>query len=255
MNVATSGLKRMLPKEHGAYIILITSMITGIARARSVTSGTVLTVFMVGFAYLSYTPLLQWMRSKERTGFRSQPFIYGITGMGLAVMCSIPLFLSLRYFGVFIGVGALVYVFAFFLNRGRQKRMVVNEFIVFASLCAAAPLGYYASTGTLNDTVLTLWIFNLLFFCSTIFSVKIRLHGKAFILPTAIYMTLAALVLCGFAFVGVFPWQLLLAFVPLLLKISFYSLRPEWFRNARLQAIGVIETFAAAAFAVLVIFL
>ncbi|HET7152504.1 MAG TPA: YwiC-like family protein [Candidatus Kapabacteria bacterium] len=250
MNERYAALKVIVPKEHGAYIVLIASVFTGIGKARVFTADSVLAILSVGLAYLSHAPLQRWHKSRRRADA-----LVGTALLGIAGVCALPLILSLRLYWVFVVAGALIYLISSWMNWNNQKRSIANEFIVFGGFCMASPLVYYASTGSLNDAALTLWIFNLLFFCSTIFSVKIRLHGKAYILPTIFYMIVSALALCALAYIGVFQWLLLLAFIPLLLKISFYSLRPEWFRTARLQAIGVIETFAAAAFAALMIFL
>ncbi|HZV13435.1 MAG TPA: YwiC-like family protein [Candidatus Kapabacteria bacterium] len=250
MNDRYAALKALIPREHGAYIVLIASVCTGIGRARMFTADSVIAILTVGFAYLSHAPLQRWYKSRRHADAVSGALLLGVAGI-----CALPLFFSLRFFWGFVVGEALIYLFSSWMNWNKQKRSIANEFIVFCGFCMTSPLMYYASLRHLDNIAFTLWLFNLANFGSTIFSVKIRLHGKAYILPTVIYMMIAALTLCAIAYIGVFPWQLLLAFVPLLLKISFYSLRPEWFRSARLQTIGVIETFAAAAFAALVIFL
>jgi YwiC-like protein len=237
--------------EHGVYVMLLVSFLTGVAATRSWTLATTLAFVCAFFGFQAEHPLM--LQIKQRKSWKPRFVVwgslYGFISLAIAVYLSShsPILLWI-YSGA---VSALIIdaISIFY----RQQKSVVNELITFAAICLAAPFAYAATTGVLSLTALGLWVLNTLFFASAIFTVKLRKPGKGIwqtapMMPGLVYHAIAAAIVLILLGCGVLPLVTAVAFGVALLKLGGVLWHREWYRTAAIHWIAVLETVSAILF-------
>ena len=236
--------------EHGIYVMLLVSFLTGAALAQGWTWTTTLALVCAFLGFQAEHPIV--LQIKQRRSLKPRFLVWG--GVYSAVSVAIAFWLYLHspvllwlYFGA---VAALVVDAACVLHR--EQKSIFNELITFAAVCLAAPLAYAATTGTISATALGLWILNALYFSSTIFTVKLRKTKTSSPVPGVIYHAIATLIIATLYY---FDWLSLfaaLAFGLALLKFGIIALYQKWYCIAKIQWVAMIETGTALSFLTLV---
>ncbi len=239
-----------LSPEHGVYIMLLVSFLSGAALAFSWTWSTTL-AFICAFCGLQAEhPLV--VQLKQRRSLKPRLLIWGGLYAGVAVAIALYLYwrqdnLLSPLLWIYLGAIAAFLIDAISVFRKEQKS-VLNELITFAAVCLAAPLAYIATTGTFSTSALGLWLLNSLFFSSAIFTVKFRKHKQHPITPSLIYHTIASLLVIGLWAIG---WLLpftAIAFSLALLKLGIILLRKDWYCTTKIQFVAMLETGTASLF-------
>jgi YwiC-like protein len=235
--------------EHGVYVVLGVSFLTGVAAAQQWTLATTLALICAFAGFQAEHPLV--LQIKQRRSWKPRFLLWGglyaITALGLAAYLALqaPVLLWLE-------VGAIA---AFWIDAAsifyRQQKSVNNELLTFAAVCLAAPFAYAATNGTLTISVLGLWLLNTLFFSSAIFTVKLRKPNKSepsALRPGLVYHAIASLVIAGLGYGGWLAPITAIAFGVALLKFGIILWQLDWYKTTPIQSVALLETLSALVF-------
>nr|RNJ66655.1 MAG: hypothetical protein EDM05_24755 [Leptolyngbya sp. IPPAS B-1204] len=241
-----SQYRPMLSPEHGVYIVLLVSFITGAAAAQTWTWQTTLALICAFLGFQAEHPFVLQIRQRKslKPRFLIWGMIYGGTALGIAVYLALrsPTLLWL-YSGALVALGVdSIAVWQ------REQKSILNEMVTFTAVCLAAPLAYGATTGTFSRLAIGLWLLNSLFFSATIFAVKWRKAKLSSVRPGAIYHAIASLIVFGLYGSGWLPWVTALAFGVALLKFGLICWQQQWYRKADIRAVAMLETCSALLF-------
>ena len=262
-------LALLLPREHGAWGLLLVPMVTGAGVALR-ESNHIPPVVLLLIAALS----LFWLRTPlesllDTSVMKAQPrderVAVAITILGLGALASLSL-AALLWSGqnpllwpIGAAAGAAFLGQALLKQLGRPARML-SEIVGIIGLTASAPAAYYVVTGKFGATAWVLWIANLIFAGDQIHYVQLRIHtarvegfrakrkhGWSFAAGQFV-MTAGLTVACLFRLM---PAIASIAFSPLLFRGWFYFIK----RPAPLvvRKLGWSELSQAVAFCVLFI--
>jgi YwiC-like protein len=259
----------IIPREHGAWGLLLVPIITGAGVAFRECSH-IFPLILLSAAALA----LFWLRTpaesllgtsamRAQTSEEARTVKLAIVILGaMAGAALVALLWAGRNADLWpLGaVAAAAFIAQALLKRlGRSARML-SEMVGTIGLTAAAPAAYYVITGNFNATAWMLWIANLLFAGDQIHYVQLRIHsakidgfraklarGWGFALGQALMTTVLTLACMS----RLMPAIVSLAFAPLLFRGWFYFVQePSPFLVRRL---GWNEVKHAAAFCILFI--
>jgi hypothetical protein len=233
----------ILPREHGAWGLLLVPMITGAGVAFRQASH-IFPLILLSTAALA----LFWLRTplesllgtsamraetvEESRTVRSAVILLGaIAGVTLGMLLWAGRNADLWPLG---GAVALAFIAQALLKKlGRRARML-SEMVGTVGLTAAAPAAYYVITGHFNATAWMLWLANILFAGDQIHYVQLRIHtakvqgfrnklsrGWAFAVGQALMTTILTLACLS----RLMPVLASIAFAPLLFRGWFYFIQ------------------------------
>ncbi|NMF81751.1 YwiC-like family protein [Nodosilinea sp. P-1105] len=246
--------------EYGVYVVLAVSFLVGAAAAQTWTWATTLALFCAFLGFQAEHPLV--LQIKQRKTWKPRFLVWGGVYGGLAALLAGGLYWQQGLgwsplLGIYGAAIAALLVDAIAVFRRGQKS-ILNELITFWAVCLATPLAYVASTGTLTPTVLGLWALCSLYFCCTIFTVKLRKSHRgepdaAPIRRAIAYHGLATLLVAGLYGVGLLPLVPALAFTVALVKFLGIGWRLETFQTLPIGPVAALETTLALLFGSIVI--
>jgi hypothetical protein len=230
----------ILPREHGAWGLLLVPLVTGagVALCENIHLAPVLLLLIAALAlFWLRTPVESLlgnsaMRAQTSDERRAVVTVIALVGAVAALALGILLWAGRNPYLWPIGaVAGLAFVGqALLKKRGRPARML-SEIVGTLGLTLAAPAAYYVVTGKLNATAGMLWLVNFAFAGDQIHYVQLRIHtakiegvrgklarGWTFAAGQVLMAALLVL-LCSR---GLMPWAALIAFVPILFRGWFY---------------------------------
>ena len=268
----------IVPREHGAWGLLLVPMVTGAGIALRQSSN------LFPFVLLLTTALaLFWLRTplesllgisamRAETKEERQSTMFAVFYLGAVSVLALSMLLWGGHnvllwplgaaAGFFFGAQALLKIM---WRQPRSKHSaqtlrMLSEIVGTIGLTAAAPSAYYVITGKLDPTAWVLWIANLLFAGNQIHYVQLRIHtarveglrakfsrGWAFALGQLL-LTAALTFACV---TGLFPKFASLAFAPLLFRGWFYFIQKP--APLAVRKLGWSELAQAIAFCALFI--
>jgi hypothetical protein len=259
----------ILPREHGAWGLLLVPMVTGAGVAfRQASHIFPLILFLTAALALFWlrTPLeslLGTTAMKAQTLEESHTLrsvivlLAGIAGVALAGLLWAGRNADLWPLGA--GVAGAFIGQALLKRLGRRAR-ILSEMVGTIGLTASAPAAYYVVTGEFNETAWMLWIANILFAGDQIHYVQLRIHsakvqgfraklahGWAFAVGQALMTTIITLACMA----RLMPPIASLAFAPLLFRGWFYFVQEP--SQLIVRRLGWSELKHATAFCVLLI--
>jgi hypothetical protein len=250
----------MLPKEHGAWAILIAPIVVGLIGAPAV-SPAAATLFVLGSlaVFLSRTPL-QVLLAKPRD---RQAQAWLVFYAALTAGAFIPLILllgcwKLLYFAVPSGLLLAENILA---NKSGKRFSAFNEAAGVFGLCLGAPAAYYAASFTLDARAWSLWLLCSVYYLGPIFHVKMAaLQHRAVADPAAVpaiavmrrrstvYHALSLAGVAAWAASGGVPFAVAIPFAAALAKTVQRGLRPP--ARVDFKALGYSEVGYSALFVV-----
>ena len=242
----------VISPEHGVYVMLLVSFMTGAAAAHAWTWDTSLALLCAFCGFQAEHP---WMlQIKQRRSFKPRFWVWG--GLYSFVAGGIALYLLWQQ-GTWHTPLLMVYLgaFAAFGVDGvsvfyREQKSVTNELVTFAAVCLSAPLAYSVATGTLTPSVWGLWALNTLFFSSAIFTVKLRKSKTHSAVPGAVYHAIATLIILALIPLSGLSPVTAAAFGVALLKFGLILWRRTWYCTTKIQFVAMLETGSALLFLV-----
>jgi hypothetical protein len=259
----------VLPREHGAWGLLLVPLATGGA-VGLLEHGRALPVALFAVAALA----LFWMRTPVESLVGTSPMraqssaerrrvLRAVIALGVvATVVLTTLLWGGRNLGLLtIGAGAaLAFIAQAGLKQaGRSMRMTAQVVGAMGLVCTA-PAAYYVSTGSLDTRALGLWLANFIFAGNQIHYVQVRIHAaraagwrEKIARADGFFSGHFALALAlGSAWwLGLLPGLALLAFVPIALRGLRWFFRPAEPLNVR--RLGWTELAHALGFAALLI--
>ena len=230
----------ILPREHGAWGLLLVPLVTGAGVAFRESSHVVPALLLLTAALALFwlrTPVESLMGTaaiRAQTNDERRAVATVISGLiAIAALALGTLLWAGRNPDLWlIGAAAAMAFIAQALLRklGRSARMF-SEIVATIGLTSSAPAAYYVITGKFGATAWMLWLANLLFAGNQIHYVQVRIHtariqgvpakfarGWTF----AVGQLVMALALALACLRGLMPGLALIAFVPLLFRGWFY---------------------------------
>lgn len=259
----------ILPREHGAWGLLLVPMVTGAGVAFHQASHVFPLILLLTAALALFwlrTPLesllgtsaMKAQSLEEAHTLRSViVLLAGIAAVALGGLLWRGRNADLWPLG---GAVAAAFIAQAVLKRvGRRTRML-SEMVGTIGLTASAPAAYYVITGEFNATAWMLWLANLLFAGDQIHYVQLRIHtakvqgfraklahGWAFALGQALMTTIITLACLS----RLMPPIASIAFAPLLFRGWFYFVQDS--TPLVVRRLGWSELKHATAFCVLLI--
>jgi len=280
----------ILPREHGAWGLLLVPMVTGAGVALQ-TSNRILPALLLLTAALTLfwlrTPVesllgTSAMRAQNKDERREVAIVIACLGVVAALALSTLLWAGRNPYLWLIGVAAAAAFAGQALlklmwrqpprlsregeaQRPRDKKSVqrlrmLSEIIGTIGLTSSAPAAYYVITGRLGTAAWMLWLANLIFAGNQIHYVQLRIH-------TARVEGMRAKLARGWAFAGgqvvmalilalmclrsLMPWIALIAFAPILFRGWLYFFQKPG--PLVVRRLGWSELAQAVAFCVLFI--
>lgn len=259
----------ILPREHGAWGLLLVPMVTGVGIACR-ESIHVLPVLLLLAAALALfwlrTPVesllgTSAMQTQTREERNAVAVVIAVLASAAAMALGTLLWAGRNPVLWLIGSAAgAAFVGQRLLKKlGRRTRML-SQIIGTIGLTASGPAAYYVVTGRFGLTAWMLWLMNLLFAGNQIHYVQVRIHtariegarsklARGWTFALGQFVMVAALI--ALALRGWTPWIALIAFVPVLLRGWFYFFRKSG--PLIVRRLGWNELSQAAAFCVLFI--
>jgi hypothetical protein len=259
----------VVPREHGAWGLLLVPMVTGASLAFRESRNIVPFVLLLTSALALFwlrTPFESLLgtsamrpqtKDERRTVIVAIAILASIAGLGLGSLLWAGRNASLWWIGAVAGVAFAGQ--ALLKKLGRGTRML-SQIVGTVGLTSAAPAAYYVITGKFNATAWILWIVNLAFAGNQIHYVQLRLHtarvegfrarlsrGWGFAAGQFV-LTAALTVACAG---GLLPQFASLAFAPLLFRGWFYFIQKP--SPLAVRKLGWSELAQAVAFCVLLV--
>ncbi len=259
----------IVPREHGAWGLLLVPMVTGAGVALRQASHIFPLILLLTAALALFwlrTPLENLLGT---TAMRAQTLeeshalrsfivlLAGIAGLALAGLLWAGRNFDLWPLGAAV---AAAFIAQAILKKVSRRTRMLSEMVGTIGLAASAPAAYYVITGEFNATAWMLWLANILFAGDQIHYVQLRIHtakvqgfraklahGWAFALGQAL-MTAIITVAC---LARLMPPIASLAFAPLLFRGWFYFVQEP--TQLIVRRLGWSELKHATAFCVLLI--
>ncbi|HHP7230760.1 MAG TPA: YwiC-like family protein [Xenococcaceae cyanobacterium] len=235
--------------EHGVYVMLIVSFLTGAAAAQHWTWGTTLAL-ICGFCGFQAEHPLVWQIKQRKTW---KPRLLLWTSLYGGIAGAIAFWLVWHNPNIFpllliysSAIASLIFDVVSVWQRQQKSRL--NELITFAAVCLSAPLAYTVTLGTISQVEIALWIINTLFFSSAIFTVKLRKTKTASIIPGIIFHGIATAIAIALYLTGWLSPITASAFGIALVKFILILWQKDWYCTAKIQQVALLETFFSFAF-------
>jgi hypothetical protein len=173
-----------LPREHGAWGILLVPFLTAVLVAGRLTPAVPLALAAVVLAFLARFPLevlLAPAGREARVGpelARARHFAWvyglGLLGTGAVLVGGWKLYLLVPLGGL---AGALFGLHIRAARRGSERRLG-EELLTTSGLTLSALAGWIAATGGVDGRGLLVWVLNATFFCAGVVYVKSRIQAR-----------------------------------------------------------------------------
>ena len=263
-------LKALIPKEHGAWAILILPYFVGVAIGEGLSGRNILGLFGTLLIFLSRQPLLILVK-RRLSGHKSLKYpenelwrnFFFLSGGGAAIF----LWLFVQYrLGDLIILGLMAMFLSFIhtcLVLYQKERTVIGEVLGVVILTLSAPAGFVLSGGELAKEAFILWFLNAFYFSGSIFYIKMRkkaiLSRSELNFPKNInlvkeclaFISILVLIVVILVFIKIMHVLVFLAFVPMVTHTlrSIFLLRPKF----EIMKQGLIQTALSLMFAVLTV--
>ncbi|MCI0487580.1 MAG: YwiC-like family protein [Blastocatellia bacterium] len=250
-----------LPKEHGAWVMLYVPFVVGALVAGSFSLRVLLLLSSVTFVFIARESLIVWWRARSRGQSRPSSLRLMLIYLGLAALSGVPLvFIYRLYITVPLGFVALVLLGVNAEQAVRREdRTIFGEVMAILGLTLTAPAAYYVARASWEITALWLWALNALYFASSVFYVKLRVHA---INPRKEQESRNVRRHCAFYHVFLLASLLVLvltdslsllaviAFAPVLVRTFWHLFKPG--ERLNLRRIGVLEIVYSVVFLVFI---
>lgn len=235
---AVSSRRRSLivPREHGAWGILLVPLFTGAAVGlldRGRTAPLLpLTIAALALFWLR-TPVESWTGAaavRARSGTEFQLVRRWVFGLSAASAAALAWLFSEAGAAGLLAIGsaaAIAFLLQAIVKRSWKGARAAAQIVGAAGLTSTAPAAYYAATGRLDATAWALWAANLLFAANQIHFVQTRIHslhastpaeklvaGRGFLAGQIALIAILAAVCTG----GLLRWSAAIGFVPILAR-------------------------------------
>ncbi|MFI5264317.1 MAG: YwiC-like family protein [Candidatus Kapaibacterium sp.] len=234
-----------IPKEHGAYVVLLAAWLFGIVYSHCVDiTGFALALILPLSLFFLQGPVRPLIHRKRKEKIRLHPF--SITCFGISLFSGLLLALHsprILYSSVPLAVITALY---FYFVRRRSAQLLLS-FIGFSGLALITPVTVLASNCEITvSNLIIIWLFVSLFFWGSLVCVNIRLSGGNGIARAMIYHILASTIILFFAYYHSLRYSAItvigISFLRLVIIIIYHSR----YVKIKMKHIGIQESIIAA---------
>lgn len=178
---AQISLKQFIPREHGAWPMLLVPLFVGAGVASMFDGKVGLLLSAALFAYMARHTLLTLIRFRPGRGMDRRGGLLFLASSALASVSFLLLVLRERWLLLPLGGGTLLFMALHTIQAlKRSERTVHGELLGIAGLTMTAPAAYYVAAGEINAVAFLLWLLNFLYFGQSVFYVKMHVaaHGR-----------------------------------------------------------------------------
>ncbi|MFV9510124.1 YwiC-like family protein [Tepidibacillus sp. LV47] len=167
-------MKLILPKEHGAWAMWIAPFVIGVLVSKFYWYHFVLFI-SVFFAYISISPFIQGIkRPTERKQMWKLSFQY----LGIALLLGLPfLFFFPQLIWVFVSIIPFFFINLYYAKQ-KKERALLNDLSAMIALTSTLLVSYLVGAEAIDQSAITLWIINILFFFGSALYVKTLYREK-----------------------------------------------------------------------------
>lgn len=232
-----------VPGEHGAWGVLYGSFCLAWLAAGGFDLRAPLLLLAFTGLFLAHEPLVKLIRTRgagvqeaKRSLWKRWLVVYLLVGTvpGLLLVGAYRLW----FLAPFGAAAAIVFGIHLTWSVQRRDRTLAGELLGAAALTLTAPAALYALTGSLDGRVLQIWGVNLLFFCSGIFYVRMKVSEfvrtesrTSRVIQSVLYHLILAAALILLVARDALPAPATIAFAPILFR-GFWGAA---FREAKLN--------------------
>lgn len=236
-------MKLVLPKQHGAWAMLLIPFLLGVVKAGP--SMIHIPLFLGWFLlYLATYPILMVVKNKKRS-FHIKWSLYYFVPAVLFLLVSVVLKFSLIYFGLSM---LPFFVLNIYYAKKKQERALLNDISAILVFGIGGLSSYFAGADRIDGLAIILFICSILFFLGSTFYVKTMIREKTNVVYKWVSWGFHFLLLIGFAFTE-YP-LLAVAFVPSLLRAVFFYGKPM-----SIVKVGIYEIINAVYFFIILLWL
>lgn len=235
-------MKPLMPKQHGAWAMLIIPFALGVIAGDPKWMHIPLFIGWL-FLYLASYPLLLAVKGKNIGYYVKWATIY----MGLAMVALVFPIVTMKEL-VWFGVAMVPFLLInSCFSKANQDRALLNDLCAIAAFGIGGLASYYAGTGRIDSAAYWVWGWSSLFFIGSTFYVKTMIREKHNRMYQWISWGYHIALVAGCWFVGL-P-LLALAYAPSAMRaIGFYG------RKMSVLKVGVLEIVNSIYFLLVVVF-
>jgi hypothetical protein len=236
-------MKPLIPKQHGAWAMLIIPFALG-AYAGGFSWLHIPLFFGWLFLYLATYPMLMVIKNKRKEYYLKWSLAYLLPAM---ILLMIPLIydFALIYFGLAMMPFFLINIY---YAKKKNDRAFLNDLAAIAAFGIGGLASFYIGQGNLNATAWEIYIFCLLFFVGSAFYVKTMIREKKNTMYKWASWGYHLLLIAGLVISG-YP-LLIIAFVPSVIRAMYL-----YGKSLSVMKIGVLEIVNSAYFLLAMFFL
>lgn len=239
-----------LPREHGAWAMLLVPFVLGVLVAGKFTVSALLVLLSALAMFISRESLLAWRRARRRNRDSGNAGRMLALYLALAALLGAPL---IFYFQLYLLLPLALAGVALLIFNGEQgaqmeERSITNEALAISAMTLTAPAAYYTARGVWDSTALWLWALSALFFVSSVYYVRLRVLSlnerrqaaqRRVWQRCVFYHGFLLAGLLALALTGRLSLFALIAFTPILIRTFIELLRPS--RRVNFKLTGMLE--------------
>lgn len=235
-------MKLFLPKQHGAWAMLIIPFWLGVVASEFMWQHI---PFFAGWLllYLATYPMLFLFKGKKLGYYTKWTLIYFIPALLLLLF---PLWTrpSIIWFGL-----AMLPFFAInaYFSSQKNDRALLNDFSAIFTFGIAGLASSYLPIGEINSEAILVFITSSLFFIGSTFYVKTMIREKKNIVYK--YLSWGFHILIPIIFLAIGNWIVAIAYLPSLARAIYYYGKPLTMKD-----VGILEIVNAVFFFVVIVF-
>ncbi|MGK7946495.1 MAG: YwiC-like family protein [Microcystaceae cyanobacterium] len=238
-----SWYKPTLSPEHGVLLVLMASLLTGASLAQAWNWQTTLACLGAFLGLQAEHPLT--VQLKQRRSWKLRYLIwFGLYGTGALVIATVLTLQHPSLIWVCCG-GAIAMMINMLAVVRRKQKIIATEIVMFTAICLSTLFAYGATADQLNLQAVGLWVLNTLFFCSAVFTIKLRKTKTSSLRGGLIYHSSAIAILALLYGLGALKLLSALTFMIALLKLLVIIWQRNWYCNCRFEHIARFETYFA----------
>jgi hypothetical protein len=263
---AGGALPLVVPRQHGAWSILLISYLIGTFAVTGVGGAApwlALVALVCGF--VARHALVQALALRRKGLGWSRLGLWGFAFGAVSLAGTGALILFYDHWGLLLigGLAALAALAALVVERYHKDRTAWGEIVGVLGLSTAIPFAAYARAGRLDSTLLGLWLLGALYFAGPVFHVRFLVRSwRARRGPltqrlrsgwsSLVYHLLAFGAAAGLSALGWTPAWVAAALVPCALK-AVWALRAGKDAPPVIRALGFVELAHSVGFAVVLL--
>lgn len=253
----------MIPREHGAWAMMLVPFAAGVAVAREFNVAVPLFLVACIALFMARYPLgLLWKNiGKRQDSGRFKQTAWAALYLGIALGSLGLLFLLTgRLFLITLAAPVVLLLSVhLYLQRIRLGRSVGGQLVGIAALSWVAPMSYYVASGRFDSIAIVLWALTFLYSGASVFYVKMKVRQRTANADNrwqqarglVLYLGLVSICLAGLVAVQAAPPLAAIAFVPLFYKSGSAAVFPRAAKS--IKQIGFAELGHAILFVLLIV--